>query len=67
MGCNQSSVAADIIDPKSMSPTVFHTPSSRTHIFDHHQAEIPENFTIPEIQVFNSTPPHERKLQNSSG
>eukprot|EP00547_Thalassionema_nitzschioides_P000539 CAMPEP_0194209684 /NCGR_PEP_ID=MMETSP0156-20130528/7721_1 /TAXON_ID=33649 /ORGANISM="Thalassionema nitzschioides, Strain L26-B" /LENGTH=66 /DNA_ID=CAMNT_0038936889 /DNA_START=59 /DNA_END=259 /DNA_ORIENTATION=+ len=51
MGCAHS--AEVTIDPKGREPTIYQTPSSRTYIFDE-QAEIPDNYFTPEIQVLDS-------------
>eukprot|EP00547_Thalassionema_nitzschioides_P000243 CAMPEP_0194216414 /NCGR_PEP_ID=MMETSP0156-20130528/18931_1 /TAXON_ID=33649 /ORGANISM="Thalassionema nitzschioides, Strain L26-B" /LENGTH=70 /DNA_ID=CAMNT_0038945177 /DNA_START=89 /DNA_END=298 /DNA_ORIENTATION=- len=61
MGCNQSIAAVNTyknLDGESSppSPTVYSTESSQTYVFDNH-GEIPDNFTIPEIQVVMNNNP----------
>mmetsp|Transcript_8059 Transcript_8059/g.12325 ORF Transcript_8059/g.12325 Transcript_8059/m.12325 type:complete len:113 (+) Transcript_8059:119-457(+) len=48
MGCRHSSIANDIICTK---PTIYQTASSRTYVFDHYRDDIPDNYSMPEIQV----------------
>jgi hypothetical protein len=54
MGCKHSVS----IDTKSfeapLSPTVYSTTSARTYVFEN-QAEIPDNYFTPEIQVVDNT------------
>ena len=54
MGCNQSIAADEKSFDHRVSPTVYSTESSTTYVFDG-QAAIPDNYTVPEIQVFDNS------------
>lgn len=60
MGCNHSIDATNnykTFDCQSTppSPAVYSTASARTYVFDH--GDIPDNFTVPEIQVIMNNNP----------
>lgn len=53
MGCNQSIAADEKSFGPQVSPTVYSTESSTTFVFDG-QATIPDNYSVPEIQIFDN-------------
>jgi hypothetical protein len=53
MGCKQSIAADEKSFHDPTSPTVYSTDSSTTYVFDG-QAVISDNYSVPEIQVFDN-------------
>ena len=75
MGCNQSISADEKSFDQRASPKVYSTESQTTYVFDG-QAAIPDNYNVPEIQVFdhatnighdNATPGYAYSPQSMAG